>query len=139
MNKGSSAEEYRSKYDLEERLIGFGLQVIEVVELLPKSTIGQIIGNQLLRSGTSSAYNYGEAQVAESRNDFIHKMKICLKELKECNIGIQFIMRKPLIRDLTLIQNLERECKELISIFVKSIETANINKQLYTTTKKQNT
>ncbi len=128
MDKGFSTEEYKSKYDLEERLIGFGLLVIEVVELLPKSTIGQIIGNQLLRSGTSSAYNYGEAQVAESRNDFIHKMKICLKELKECNIGIQFILRKPLIQNQIIILNLERECKELISIFVKSIETANIKK-----------
>lgn len=67
---------------MEDRLIDFASRVIDVVEALPPTSAGKHIGGQMLRSGTSPAMNYGEAQVAESRNDFIHKMKICLKELR---------------------------------------------------------
>ena len=118
------------KYDLEERLIQFSLLIIDVVESLPNTMSGNHIAGQLLRSGTSPAFNYGEAQVAESRNDFIHKMKICLKELKESNIALQIIKRKPLITDFPKLDLAISECKELISIFMKSIETAkgNLNK-----------
>jgi four helix bundle protein len=78
-------------YDLEERLIQFTLLIIEIVETLPTTKVGSHIAGQLLRCGLSPAFNYGEAQVAESRDDFIHKMKICLKELKETNIALQII------------------------------------------------
>ena len=115
------------KYDLEERLINFALMIIVIVEQLPSSRAGNHIAGQLLRSGTSPALNYGEAQVAESRNDFIHKMKICLKELKESNICLQIVKRKPLIIDFPKLDTGISECKELISIFVKSIETAKEN------------
>lgn len=115
------------KYDLEERLINFTLLIIDIVEQLPSSRAGNHIAGQLLRSGTSPALNYGEAQVAESRNDFIHKMKICLKELKESNICLQIVKRKPLINDFPKLEISISECKELISIFVKSIETAKEN------------
>ena len=115
------------KYDLEERLINFALLIIDIVEQLPNSRAGNHISGQLLRSGTSPALNYGEAQVAESRNDFIHKMKICLKELKESNICLQIVKRKPLIIDFPKLDLGISECKELISIFVKSIETAKEN------------
>lgn len=114
-------------FDLEERLINFALLIIDVVEKLPNSRSGSHIAGQLLRSGTSPALNYGEAQVAESRNDFIHKMKICLKELKESNISLQIIHRKPLIADFPKLDSAINECRELISIFVKSIETAKEN------------
>ena len=67
--------------DLEERMIDFAVRIINVVEALPNTKVGNHIGGQLLRSGTSPAPNYGEAQSAESRRDFIHKMKIALKEL----------------------------------------------------------
>ncbi|MBU2445926.1 MAG: four helix bundle protein [Bacteroidetes bacterium] len=70
----------------------------------------------MLRSGTSPAFNYGEAQVAESRNDFIHKMKICLKELKETHVALQIIRRKPLVNDFTKVDKGITECKELIPI-----------------------
>ncbi len=116
------------KYDLEERLIPFALLIIDIVEMLPNTRAGNHIGGQLLRSGTSPAFNYGEAQVAESRDDFIHKMKICLKELKETHIALQIVRRKPLVRDFTKVDKVISECKELISIFVKSIETARKNK-----------
>ncbi len=116
------------KYDLEERLIQFTLQIIDIVEMLPNTRAGNHIAGQLLRSGTSPAFNYGEAQVAESRNDFIHKMKIWLKELKETHVALQIIRRKPLVKDFTKVDKGIIECKELISIFVRSVETARKNK-----------
>ena len=114
-------------YDLEERLIQFSLLILNLVEKLPDTKIGSHFAGQLLRSGTSPALNYGEAQVAESRNDFIHKMKICLKELKESHIALQIIMRKPLISENAEVEQCISECKELIAIFLKSIDTANQN------------
>ena len=116
------------KYDLEDRLIEFSLLIIDIVEKLPNTRAGNHIGGQLIRCGTSPAFNYGEAQVAESRDDFIHKMKICLKELKESLIALKIISRKPLVNDITKVDKAITECKELISIFVKSIETARKNK-----------
>ena len=119
--------EGNKKYDLEDRLIQFALLIIDIVEMLPNTRAGNHIAGQLIRSGTSPAFNYGEAQVAESRDDFIHKMKICLKELKETHIAVQIIRRKPLIKDFTKLDKGITECKELISIFVRSIETARKN------------
>lgn len=116
------------KFDLEERLISFSLLDIEVVEQLVPTKTGNHIGGQLLRSGTSPAFNYGEAQVAESRSDFIHKMKICLKELKETGVALQIVKRKPLVKDSTKVDMAITECKELVAIFLKSIETAKKNK-----------
>jgi four helix bundle protein len=125
------------KYDLEERLIEFSLLILDIVEKLPDTKSGNHFAGQLLRSGTSPALNYGEAQVAESRNDFIHKMKICLKELKELYIALQIIKRKPLITEYPNLDLCISECKELIAIFLKSIETANLNsKKLKTQHKK---
>lgn len=115
------------KYDLEERLIQFSLLILDIVEKLPDTRSGNHFAGQLLRSGTSPALNYGEAQVAESRNDFVHKMKICLKELKESFIALQIIKRKPLITEYPNLDLCISECKELIAIFLKSIETANLN------------
>ncbi|MBL7961685.1 four helix bundle protein [bacterium] len=120
--------EGKEKYDLEERLIEFSLSIISLGEKLPNTRTGNHIAGQLLRSGTSPAFNYGEAQVAESRDDFIHKMKICLKELKETHVALQIIKRKPLMQDTSKIDKVISECKELIAIFVKSIETARKNK-----------
>jgi four helix bundle protein len=115
------------KFDLEERLILFSLLIIDIVEKLPNTRSGNHIAGQLLRSGTSPAFNYGEAQVAESRNDFIHKMKICLKELKETHIALQIINRKPLITSFPKLDSCIAECKELIAIFLKSVDTADLN------------
>ena len=111
-------------YDLEERLIVFGLLVSEIVELIPGTRLGNHISGQLIRSGTSPSFNYGEAQVAESRSDFIHKMKICLKELKESNVALQYVIRKPLIPEIAIAVRCREECLELIKIFVSSINTA---------------
>jgi four helix bundle protein len=71
------------KFDLEDRLVEFSCRIIEVVEALPATRAGSYIAAQLIRCGLAPALLYGEAQGAESRADFIHKMKVCLKELKE--------------------------------------------------------
>lgn len=116
---------------LEERLIRFSLLIVEITETLPKSKLGNYIKDQLTRSGLSPAFNYGEAQFAESKLDFIHKKKICLKELKESQIALKFVLYKPLLQDLTQTNEAAIECDELISIFVASIKTTreNMNKE----------
>ena len=81
-----------NKFDLEERLIWFSVRVIELSESLKESFAGLHLGKQIVRSATSSALNYGEAQSAESPKDFIHKMGICLKELRETFINIKIIL-----------------------------------------------
>lgn len=119
----------KRKFDLEDRLIDFAIKVIVIVELIPSSRAGNHIAGQLVKSGTSPALNYGEAQSAESRNDFIHKMKICLKELRETKISLKIIYKKPLVKELDIVQKLITENDELISIFMKSISTATENKK----------
>ena len=76
-----------------------------------------------MRSGTSPAPNYGEAQSAESRKDFVHKMKVALKELRETLIWLRIIERKQLCSPERL-PDIITECNELIAIFVKSVKTA---------------
>jgi len=115
------------KFDLEERLINFAVQVVEITESMPKSYAGNHLSNQLLRSGTSPALNYGEAQSGESRKDFIHKIKIVLKELRESHVCMKIIQRSKLFKSEDILTNTMTECNELISIFVKSIETAQKN------------
>ena len=111
-------------FDLEERLIDFAVRIIRTSESLPKTRVGNHIAGQLIRSGTSSAPNYGEAQSAESRADFIHKMKICLKELRETKIWLLMIRRAKLLSPASKLQLLIEENDELISIFVSSIKTS---------------
>jgi four helix bundle protein len=119
----------KKKTDLQERLIDFAVRVIHLVDALPKSRIGNHIGSQMLRSGTSPAPNYGEAQDAESRSDFIHKVKITLKELRETKVWLLIIERAKLIRPVSKLQPLINECDELLAIFVKSAKTARENKK----------
>jgi len=85
------------RFDLEDRLIDFAILVDDVVESLPNTRFGSYISGQLVRSGCSPAMNYGEAQSAESRNDFIHKMKIILKELRESMVSLKLIKKEVLI------------------------------------------
>ncbi len=115
-----------SKYDLDERLINFADMIIDISEFLPKSFAGNHIAGQLVRSGTAPALNYGEAQSAESRNDFIHKMKISAKELRETYNCLRIIRKRKWYAEEKLLQVLD-ENNQLISIFVKSIETAQKN------------
>ena len=70
-------------YDLEDRLLDFAVDVVELTESLPNTRAGNHIAGQLLRCGTSPLSNHGEVEAAESRKDFLHKLRICLKELRE--------------------------------------------------------
>ena len=81
-------------YNLEERLIEFACAIVEIVGMIPKNIIGNHFSGQLIRSGSSPALNYAEARDAESKNDFIHKMKIVLKELRETYVCLKIIDRK---------------------------------------------
>ncbi|MGD9126328.1 MAG: four helix bundle protein [Planctomycetia bacterium] len=116
------------RFDLEERLIDFAVRIIKLSDSLPKTDVGHHIRKQVLRSGTSPAPNYGEAQSAESRNDFIHKMKLALKELRETKIWLRMIIQADLLPS-TRLEPLLQENEELISIFVTSIQTAQKNKE----------
>ena len=114
-------------FNLENRLIEFVLEIDQIVENLPNTRLGNYIAGQIIRSGTAPALNYGEAMAAESRNDFIHKMKIILKELRETFICLKIIKKKPLIKPYSKIEPVYKENNELIAIFVKSIQTAKSN------------
>ena len=117
------------KYDLEERLIEFAVRVIRLTESLPKTPVGRHILGQLTRSGTSPAPNYGEAQYAESRADFVHKLKIVLKELRETRVWLLMIQRAELVKPITRLESLVEEVNELISIFVTSVKTTRRSKK----------
>ncbi len=109
-------------------MIDFAVDVIDVVEVLPNSKAGNHIANQLVRSGTSPAPNYAEARGAESKKDFVHKLKISLKELRETSVWLKIIAKKKFCNP-DLIETSIRECEELIAIFVSSAKTAEGNKQ----------
>jgi four helix bundle protein len=98
-----------------------------VCDLLPATKIGYNLIHQLSRSGTAPALLYGEAQAAESRADFIHKLKILLKELRETRVCLRIIDEKPIIKHPKITATLQ-ECNELIGIFTKSVETAKKNR-----------
>lgn len=111
-------------YDLEDRLLNYAAGIIRLTESLPHSRSGNHVSGQLLRSGTSPLPNHGEAPAAESRDDFVHKLSICLKELRESRRWLRLIHRVPLARDLTPVETLILETEELTRIFAKSIKTA---------------
>ena len=115
------------RFDLEERLIDFAANVILFTNYVEKSFAGNHLSSQIVRSSTSPALNYGEAQSAESNKDFVHKMGICLKELRETNNCLKIIERANLHSNLKMLDQLKIEANELISIFVASIKTAKKN------------
>ncbi|MFA5689036.1 MAG: four helix bundle protein [Kiritimatiellales bacterium] len=118
------------KFDLEDRLIDFATRCINVSESLSGSRAGIHLSDQLVRSGTSPALNYGEAQAAESHKDFVHKMKVCLKELRESLVCLKIIVKAGLSSEERLAP-LIKETDELVAIFVSSIKTAkNKNKEI---------
>lgn len=118
-----------NKFDLEDRLINFAVLIVEIAETMPNTRAGNHLSGQLLRSGTSPALNYGEAQSGESRRDFIHKIKIVLKELRESFICRKIIFRTKLYKSEEKVISAINESNELISIFVKSVETAQKNNE----------
>lgn len=116
------------QFDLQDRLIDFAVRVIKLSEALPETKAGKHVASQILRSGTSPAPNYGESQSAESKADFIHKLKVALKELRETETWLKIIMRAQMVKSANLLEPLLLENDELIAILFKSVETANKGK-----------
>ena len=111
------------KNDLSERLLNFAVSIIKFIVKLNRTAVGRHIGNQLMRSSTSSGANYEEACGAESKADFIHKMQLVLKELRESLYWLRLIKKASLTSDEHL-QPLLNEAKELVKIVAKSVITA---------------
>ncbi|GAB1450173.1 four helix bundle protein [Draconibacterium sp.] len=123
MNKNKNLNFMEKKFDLEERLIDFVLILDEIIEQLPNTRLANHLAGQLVRSGTSPALNYGEAQSAESQKDFVHKMQIILKELRETKICMKIILRKKYFENDSISAVL-KENEELVAIFAQSVKTA---------------
>jgi four helix bundle protein len=118
MNKGD---------DLADRFLDFAVRIIKLVCALPKTIVGKHIGGQITRSGTSPGSNYEESRGAESRADFIHKLGIVLKELKETRFWLQVIRRAEILAPQR-VEPLIQECEELCAIIARSIVTAKIRR-----------
>jgi four helix bundle protein len=123
--------EYDSKrkpaYDLEDRLLEFAANIVELTESLPNTRAGNHIAGQLLRCGTSALSNHGEVEAAESRRDFLHKLRICLKELRETKRWLRLVGRVKNLGSPANFVTCLNEVEELIRIFVASIRTAEKN------------
>jgi four helix bundle protein len=120
----AKARESQSQADeLEERLIEFAVRIVKLSAALPRTSAGRHIAGQMLRSGTSPAPNYGEARGAESSADFIHKLRVVLKELNETSIWLRVIERSRLIGS-DLLKDIIKETSELCKIFAASLKTA---------------
>src|SRR5437588_12255490 len=123
-----SSTRAKGKFDLEDRLLEFAACLTKLVDALPNSRTGNHVAGQLLRCGTSPFANLGEVQAAESRKDFIHKLGVCFKELKEIKRWFRLIGRVELI-PLAHLRSLLIETEELLRIFSASIRTAERNRQ----------
>jgi four helix bundle protein len=113
-------------FDLGERLLDFAATIGEIVKELPNDRLGSHLANQLIRSGTAPAAHHAEAQSAESPRDFIHKLKVGLKELRETLFWLRLAARM-LLNPSMKLESSANECDELIAIFVRSIATATRN------------
>lgn len=120
----------KRKFDIEDRLVEYTCRMIDVVEALPATRAGNYIAGQLIRSCHSPAFNYSEVQASESPKDFVHKMSVVLKELKECRTALKIIIRKELIKPKTKLSDIYKETDELIAIIAKGISTAKKNNNL---------
>ena len=126
--RGTATNERReASYNLEERLLEYAVRIIRLVDALPATKAGRHVADQLLRCGTSPLANHGELQGAESRKDFIHKLGICLKEIREAQRWLRLIHKVPLLAPAK-IQPLLAETDALIRIFVASLRTAEKNR-----------
>ena len=115
-----------ARHDLEDRLVNFACTACRLGERLPRTPLGRHAALQLARSSTSALANYGEVQSAESRRDFIHKLGVCLKELRETRTWLKFVGKMELA-PLDSLNPVLRECDELLAILATSIKTARRN------------
>src|SRR3954452_15090627 len=123
LGEESQAARGEKRFDLEERLLEYAVRIIWLVDALPASRAGRHVADQLLRCGTSPLANHGELQGAESRKDFIHKLGLCLKEIREARRWLRLVHRVPLLPPRK-VEPLVTEIEALIKIFVTSIRTA---------------
>jgi four helix bundle protein len=128
LGEKSAALSSGRRFDLEERLLEYAVRIIRLVDALPGTRTGRHVADQLLRCGTSPLANHGELQGAESRRDFIHKLGICLKEIREARRWLRLVHRVPLLPP-SKIDPLLTETEALIKIFSASIRTAEKNKE----------
>jgi four helix bundle protein len=113
-------------YDLEDRLVALAAATCRIAAQLPSDRVAGHIAVQLTRCCTSPAANYAEARGAESRRDFVHKMKVCLKELRETMTWLK-LLRMLEIPEPAAVQEAIAETDELIAMFVTSVATARRN------------
>jgi len=111
-----------TRYDLEDRLVDFAVRICTLTDRFPSTALAKHVATQMMRSGTSPLANYGEAQGAESRQDFVHKLKVCLKELRETQAWLKFVDRMHFCPEHIVAAR--EECNELVSILVSSVRTA---------------
>jgi four helix bundle protein len=111
------------RFDLEDRLLDFSARIIRLVDALPNTRAANHVAGQLLRCGTSPYGNHGEVEAAESRRDFVHKLRICLKELKETRRWLRLLQKASLVPEKKMGAILG-ETEELIKIFFTSVRTA---------------
>ncbi len=116
------------EFNLQNRLVDYAVRVINLSEALPHTNAGRHVSVQILRSGTSPAANYGEAQSAESKADFVHKLRLSLKELRETEVWLKIIAKTNMVQSAAQVEPLLQETDELIAILFKSVETAKNNK-----------
>lgn len=115
------------KKEIEIRLVEFASSAIRFAEIIRKNHVLKPLADQIIRSSTSCALNYGEARNAESKKDFIHKASIVLKELRESHINLQIIEKYDDFDEMDLLRKLLSECNELIAIFTATVKTAKKN------------
>lgn len=113
--------------ELESRLIKFSVLVYELNNLIDKDFFTTYLIKQLLRSSASAALNYGETQSAELRNDFIHKIGMVLKELRESQVNLMIISGIKVVKDFSIMETIQDECNQLVAIFYKMSDTARKN------------
>lgn len=112
------------EYNIENRLIEFSVAIINACKKTNNSYAAKHLTEQLIRSATSSALNYGEAQSAQSPEDFLHKMRLSLKELRETKVNLRIQKGAKLLLNKKEVDDLISENDELIAIFVTSIRTS---------------
>jgi four helix bundle protein len=110
--------------ELEERLVELSLEINRLCDGLKKGFMAENIAKQIIRSSSSAALNYGEAQAAESRNDFIHKVSIVLKELRETQISLKLLAGSINENQGEQFAACQSECQQLVAIFHKTVLTA---------------
>jgi four helix bundle protein len=120
----SDEESRKRRFDLEERMLAHAARIVTLYDSLPAGSGARQIGNQLIRSGTSPYLHHGEVEAAESLDDFVHKLKVCLKELRETRRALRLLQKTPQLSGSTEIASLIDETHQLIRIFFQSVRTA---------------